>query len=141
MVELAIVLPILVTLLFGCLEMGALFGDLLVLVNAAREGVRSGIVGSPTAQIYTVIQTKAASLRLANLQIQKSYRMRSGTGWGTWSTLGDAGAENDAQRGDQIRITLTYDHPLLTGTLFSSLADDPGGSTVAISATRIMRRE
>ena len=66
--------------------------------------------------------------------------MRSGTAWGGWVTLGDSG-ENDAQRGDQVRITLTYDHPLLTGTLFSSLADDPGGSTVAISATRIMRRE
>jgi hypothetical protein len=140
-VELAIVLPILALLLFGCLEIGALFGDLLVLVNAAREGVRAGIVGAPTAQIDTVIQTKAASLNLQSLQVQKDCRYRTGGGWSGWQTLGDAGAANDAMRGDQVRIRLTYDHPLVTGRLFSILADEPGGSTVEISAARIMRRE
>ncbi len=134
-------LPILVLLLFGCLEMGALFGDLLVLVNAAREGVRAGIVGAPTTQIDTVIQTKAGSLNLENLQVQKDCRFRTGTSWSAWQTLGDVGTENDAMRGDQVRIRLTYNHPLVTGRLFSILADEPGGSTVEISAARIMRRE
>lgn len=44
MVELVIILPILLMLLFGIVEFGVLFGRWQTLSNAAREGARTAVV-------------------------------------------------------------------------------------------------
>ena len=43
-VEFAIVLPVLVLLIFGCIEFGLLLYNKQVITNASREGARAGIV-------------------------------------------------------------------------------------------------
>lgn len=43
-VEFAIILPILITLLFGIIEFGILLYDKAMITNASREGARAGIV-------------------------------------------------------------------------------------------------
>ncbi len=49
-VEFAIVLPVLVLLIFGCIEFGLLLYNKQVITNASREGARAGIVSqSPRA--------------------------------------------------------------------------------------------
>ena len=44
MVELAIILPVLLVILFGIMEFGFILYDKAVITNASREGARAGIV-------------------------------------------------------------------------------------------------
>ncbi|UCG12633.1 MAG: pilus assembly protein [Deltaproteobacteria bacterium] len=58
--EFAIVLPILLVLLFGIVELGVLCYDKAVITNASREGARAGIVYSfpdpiPDTEIINVV--------------------------------------------------------------------------------------
>ncbi|MCJ7692193.1 MAG: pilus assembly protein [Sedimentisphaerales bacterium] len=58
-VEFAIIFPILVSLIFGIIEFGLFIFNRQVITNAAREGVRAGIVSRPVRlsndEIKTVI--------------------------------------------------------------------------------------
>jgi Flp pilus assembly protein TadG len=61
-VELALLLPLLVLLIFGMLEFGLLMYNQQVLTNASREGARAGIVRNATdAQIRTTVSTYCAN--------------------------------------------------------------------------------
>jgi Flp pilus assembly protein TadG len=54
-VELAIVLPLLVLMLFGIMEMGLLFKDVLMLQQGVREAARSAALGAvPALEWYGV---------------------------------------------------------------------------------------
>jgi Flp pilus assembly protein TadG len=72
MVELALILPVIILLLFGILEFGRIFYSYIVITNAAREGARIGAVGSPNSVIIQRIR-EAAPLPYAdtNLSITK----------------------------------------------------------------------
>ena len=59
LVELALVLPIIVLILFGILEFGRIFHSYIVITNAAREGVRLGAVGKPDEEIISRIREVA----------------------------------------------------------------------------------
>jgi Flp pilus assembly protein TadG len=48
-VEFAVVLPLLLTMLFGIIEMGFVFNRWITVTHAAREGVRRMSVGDPAA--------------------------------------------------------------------------------------------
>lgn len=54
MVELVIVLPVLLLLLFGIVEFSILFSRLQTVSNAAREGARDAIVFRPNCDAATV---------------------------------------------------------------------------------------
>ena len=64
-VEFALVLPLLVLLIFGIIEMSLLLYNQQILTNASREGARAGIVLAvprvSTTEIETVVNTYAAS--------------------------------------------------------------------------------
>lgn len=139
-VEMAIVAPILIMLLFGIIEFGWIFKDVLGLRQAAREGVRVATVGATTTKITHRIMDSAPALNTALFQIQLQYRTHSSS-WSDWVTLGDVEATNNAPYGAQVRVTITYPHQLVTGGLFSNLADDPDSQTITLIATRVMRRE
>jgi hypothetical protein len=56
-IEFAIVLPVLVLLIFGCIEFGLLCYDKQVITNASREGARAGIVAqSPRLEDHDIKQ-------------------------------------------------------------------------------------
>jgi Flp pilus assembly protein TadG len=55
-VELALLLPILIILIFGAIEFGVLMYDQQVLTNASREGARAGIVQKDTPVTVAEIQ-------------------------------------------------------------------------------------
>ena len=55
MVELVLILPILLMILFGIVEFGVLFGRWQVLSNAAREGARTAVVFRSDCVEATVI--------------------------------------------------------------------------------------
>ena len=60
MVEFAIVLPLLLTLIFGIIEFGLLLYNKAVITNASREGARAGIVFSDYTNPISVAQAQAA---------------------------------------------------------------------------------
>lgn len=114
-VEMAIVAPILVLLLFGIIEMGLLLRDHLVLGSACREASRVASLGKTTTAITTRAKNSAVSLDTALLQVAMAYYDTTAGGWMTLSNTTEN--RNSAPTGSQIRVTLTYPH-----TYFSPLA-------------------
>ncbi len=146
-VEMVLVTPVLLVLLFGIIEFGLAFKDIAMLRQAAREGSRAGAVGAVTSAITDRVTASAATLNPENLEIEMKYRVYAG-GWPSWdqaATLGDTGsgadAQNNAPQGAQIRIRITYPHSLISGRLFSHWADDPEGQTMTLVSSATMRRE
>ncbi len=64
-VEFVLVLPILVMMLFGILEIGRVLDAWIVVQNAAREGARSGALASASAAPTTARQTATDYLETA----------------------------------------------------------------------------
>ena len=61
-VELAIILPILLTLLFGIIEFGRAYNASIVVTHAAREAVRKVALGATNPQAITAGQLAGNSL-------------------------------------------------------------------------------
>lgn len=142
-VELALVLPIVLLFLFGIIEFGMLFKDSLMLQNGARAGAREACVGSTPSRVQEAALSAARSLDADKLDVVMEYRARTGSGWSEWMPLelNDDGTANNAPRGAQIRVQLSYTHSLLTGGLFSWLATDPETNSVSLTASSVARRE
>jgi len=60
-VEMAIVLPLLLTLLFAIGEFGILFTQYQTLVNAAREGARTGVLFRGTSCAAATVKSQIAT--------------------------------------------------------------------------------
>jgi Flp pilus assembly protein TadG len=61
-VELALVLPVLLLILFGIMEFGRVFSAYLVITNAAREGARQAAIGANNTTIVDTVYNAASSL-------------------------------------------------------------------------------
>ncbi|MEW6771806.1 MAG: TadE/TadG family type IV pilus assembly protein [Bacillota bacterium] len=68
-VELALVLPILILILFGIMEFGRIFSAYLVITNAAREGARLAAVGASDTAIEQRVEDAAAGLDETKLTV------------------------------------------------------------------------
>jgi len=71
-VEMALVLPMLIALVFGIIEFGRAYNAKLELSSAVREGARSLAIGTPLAQITTTVSNAAAGLDPTKLTITTS---------------------------------------------------------------------
>lgn len=143
-VEFALVLPLLLSLLFGIIEFGFVFKDQLSLQQAAREGARVAAVGRGVSEIDARITGCATGLSLDRLTYTKSWRTYANGVWSAWTSLADrtdGSGDNDAPQGAQVRVTCTYTHNLLTGPLFARLIGRPGESTMGLRAEMVIRRE
>lgn len=140
LVEFAVVVLLLLTLVFGIIEFGLLMKDYLLLNHAAREGARFAALGSPTSGVITRIQSSAPTLNQSSLTTTLQKRAMGATP-GAWVALGNTtdGLHNDAGQGDEVRAYLTYSHQLATGGFFSWLFGS--GTSVDIHGDMIMRRE
>lgn len=80
MVEMALVLPVLILLIFGIMEFGRVFNAYLIITNAAREGARVGIVGSTDLKIFQTVEGAAPTLNNLQLSVtvtpSSAYRVR-----------------------------------------------------------------
>ncbi len=63
-VEMALVLPILIMLIFGIVEFGRILNTYMEVTNLSREGARAGAVGKTDSQIISTVQNSAAGLGL-----------------------------------------------------------------------------
>ncbi len=142
-VEMAMVLPLLLMLLFGIIEFGLIVKDVMGINQAGREGARSAAVGATPSAIDARIDGAAATLDTS--QLTKLYEARhfypGSATWGDWTVLGTYEGHNNAMDGDQIRVSIDYTHQLVSGGLFSALADNPEEGTMTLSTAVIMRRE
>lgn len=139
-VEAALVLPIFLTLLFGIIEFGFIFKDLLLLHQGAREGARVAATGATVDIIGDRARESLTGINLEDLKSKITYRSYSGS-WSDWENLGNANDENDAPGGSQIRVTLEYDHPLAAGPFFARLIGRPGDASILLSSSMVMYRE
>lgn len=69
LVEMALVLPLLLLLLFGIFEFGRIMGSYMLISNLSREGARYGVVGHDDTQIQALILSRRAWLDEAQLSV------------------------------------------------------------------------
>jgi len=67
-VEMALILPILLLLVFGIIEFGRVIHTYMVVTDLSREGARAGAVGKTDAEIQTTVgnNATAAGLDISN---------------------------------------------------------------------------
>lgn len=115
-VELAIVTPVLLTMLFGIVEFGWVFTVRQALVTAAREGARTAsLPGSTVADVQTRISdyTQPLGLTTATPQV-------------------DCG--EDGKPTGTVRVSIPYANVTLVGSYFGSTSGN-------LSATCSMKKE
>ena len=159
--EMALILPLLLLLVFGIIEFGWMLRCYQAVGQTAREGARSGAVNSTTAVMDSRVDTTAQDVYDLDPTkiVTRTYEYRTavrasatepwgpfptgGNGGPAWSTLTTDGAGNNAKSDDkdysQIRVTLTYRYPLITGGMFSWL--NGGNSFITLKQSIVMRKE
>lgn len=68
-VELAILLPVLVMIMLGILQLGLVFNAYTIISNAARDGARTAAVGGHDSAVLASTGSNTASLDPANLNV------------------------------------------------------------------------
>ncbi len=70
-VEMALVLPVLILLVFGIVEFGRVLHTYMIVTDLSREGARKGAVGGTDSEIVTTVENNAsaAGLDIANLTV------------------------------------------------------------------------
>ena len=69
LVELALVLPILLLLVFGIVEFGRIFGTYLMVTHGAREGARAAAVGTADSEIISLVKNRTSALQLNDSKV------------------------------------------------------------------------
>lgn len=62
LVEMAIILPVLLMLIFGMVEFGRILSSYLIMENLSRDAARYGVVGHTDAEITNLINTENPGL-------------------------------------------------------------------------------
>jgi Flp pilus assembly protein TadG len=122
-VEMAILLPIIVLLLFGSIEFGALLYNKHVVTNASREGARAGIIMQQPKPTSAEITSVAETFVLNNV-------IDFGSPGTTTITVTNAGASFPADL--TVAVNYVYNF-LVLGNL--------GFAPVNLGSTTVMRME
>lgn len=142
-VELALILPTLMLLLFGAIEVGVMVRASSAVNHIAGEAVRAAAVGASPTLINEHVTAVSTGLNPAQLSVTSEYRAWDADtqAWTDWTTLGASGAVNNAPRGSQIRVTISYPHSLLMPGLFAGVLGSAEDGSVSLSATVVTIRE
>ncbi len=106
LVELALVLTILMTLLLGTVEVGRIGHAYLTVLHASREGARLGALGQEDRDITARVEASAAAIPPEELSIQISP------------------AKGQRFVGERIEVSVSHDVQLVV-PFFSSILPDP----------------
>jgi Flp pilus assembly protein TadG len=125
-VEMAIVLPLLLTLVFAIGEFGLMYQQWQTLTNAAREGARTGVVFRGTSCVAGTVQTEIQNA-------VNTYMTNTGVSLGTITTT-----STGACSGSGTPLVVTAQVPYS----FAALPGLAGlQSSITLSATSTMRNE
>jgi hypothetical protein len=130
-VEMAIVLPLFILLIFGIIEFGLLMRDQLTASNVAREYARIASV-KPAEELSGLpaeMKDRAAELGLISEKVTTSIQYYD-TEDSTWYAV-----DESVPSGAEIRTRVVYDHPLITQIIF------PSKASMVLTGTVTMRRE
>lgn len=119
MVETALMLPIVILFLVAIIDFGLLFNNYIVLINASREGARTGVTGSSNTAILEAVDRASETLNAARklVTITPSPGLRAS--------------------GSQLSVSIRYENRLITpiiGALFAN-------GTAVLNARTVMRIE
>ena len=136
LVELAVVLPILLLLLLGSIEVGFMLRAQSRLLMLARVAARAAAAGEAEARIWERLQNAAPDMDMDRLTLTLEVQTYTGGGtWDpTWRPLYDDGEHNHAPPNSVVRATLEYRYRLLVPGLFTFLVDDPEEGTRTLRA-------
>jgi Flp pilus assembly protein TadG len=135
-VEMAIILPILMILIFGIIEFGFIIYNKAMITNASREGARLGIVFHVTDGVLDPISDLTITERI------NSYLGTYLVSLGAPSTpvIDISRAENpetgDLSPGGTLTVDVSYDYRFLILNLFGG-----SGPTVGLGSRTVMRFE
>jgi Flp pilus assembly protein TadG len=139
-VEMAMVAPILILMLFGIVEFGVMFHSQMQLNNMAREAARVAAIGAQPSEVLARLES-SGSLDADLINVTMDYRTYSGGVWGSWHTLAAGTYNNNAVSGAEVRVQATYDYHLTVGSLFSFAVDRPSERVQTLRMSSVMRRE
>lgn len=125
-VEFALVLPVLLILLFGIIEMGLFLYDKAVITNASREGARAGVVlksPKPTASDVQTVVTNYTSSYLLTFGTQNT------------PTVVTTGAGGNFGQPLSVTVSYTY-NGLALGRMVAPIT-----GALTLSATTVMNNE
>lgn len=118
LVEMALVLPLFLLLLFGVIEMGRVGYSYITISNAAREGGRVATIGGSDLQIESSVKNSAVNLDPMGITIIISP------------------LEADRQSGHEVKIEVSYPVQLVI-PIISNVISNP----VVVSSSIVMRQE
>ncbi len=118
LVEMALILPLFLLLLFGVIEMGRIGYAYVSVSNAAREGGRVATIGGTDLEIKNTIQNAATALDSISL------------------TIIITPLEANRQSGQEVTINVTYPVQLVI-PIISNVIPNP----VVVSSSIVMRLE
>jgi len=141
-VELAVLSPLMVLILFALVELGLELRAATQLNSMAREAVRAAAAGDSTAACWARIQDSGAGLDMSELsmEIEQAEYLGNGQWSQTWTTMEDAGSINAAPLRAMLRVRLVYNHKLFMPRLFSQMVDDAANGTMELNMTTTMVR-
>ena len=116
MVEMAIMLPLLLLILFAIIDFGRVLGAYMLIHDLARDGARTGVVGGTDTEIKNHIINNDSFLGIVNTDITIFPATRA--------------------VGESLTVRIDYDMDIMT-PIISSLVPDP----FPLSAQYVMRIE
>lgn len=132
-VEMAIVLPVLLMIIFGIVDFGRMFNTQVTLTEAAREGVRSAALGQSNADTAARVGSVTDALGGSPAPTCASPAVRSGTRTCTAVTPCTPGGEATVT----VTYTFTYVTPFAALVRVFGFGAGPG-ATVAMSGKGVM---
>jgi len=117
-VELAILLPVLVMIMLGILQLGLVFNAYTMISNGAREGARTASVGGDDVAVLAATGNNTTSLDQANLTV---------------NITPSAGSRTS---GNAVVVNLSYDVDVIV-PLIGGIIGDP----IQLNASSTMRVE
>lgn len=117
-VEFALALPVILSILMGIIEMGFLVKNQLTLSNATRDAARYAALGHTSSEVVTRLKNGAAQLtpKITDSQIileQTSDTTSANPAYFAWPA--DIDTKNGVPTGSLIRVRVAYPHKALTG--------------------------
>jgi Flp pilus assembly protein TadG len=107
-VEFAIILPLIVWLIFGILEIGFVLYDKTMITQASREGARAGVIFRVPAVADEEI-----------IEVVNDYLGTSLITFGEPQTATVAVTRNGSSAGDRLKVTVSYTYTALVFSLAS----------------------